>query len=225
MTLDQAARRRAFARWHRRVAFVVAAWLALLAATGLAINHAHGWGLDRAPLPGTLQRWVYGIDSGAQDVCAGTAVAARDCAGVFARLDLPSGSLLLSRSGLLLLDDAGQLVEKLAAGQLGLESLRAGLREGASVYLRDGRRTVRADAGMADWQTLAAEESDALNARPWHTADDAAEPISWERLLLDLHAARFLGPLASAFTDLMAGLILLLALSGLWLWRVKRQKG
>lgn len=53
-------------------------------------------------------------------------------------------------------------------------------------------------------------------------SDCAGDSISWERFLLDLHAARFLGGLASILTDLMGGLILLLALSGLWLWWLKR---
>jgi uncharacterized iron-regulated membrane protein len=45
--------------------------------------------------------------------------------------------------------------------------------------------------------------------------------ITWERFFLDLHAARFLGSFSRVFNDLMAGLILLLALSGFWLHRMK----
>jgi uncharacterized iron-regulated membrane protein len=37
-----------------------------------------------------------------------------------------------------------------------------------------------------------------------------------------MHAARFLGPLAKIFTDLVAGLILVMAVSGIWLYRLKR---
>lgn len=42
--------------------------------------------------------------------------------------------------------------------------------------------------------------------------------ISWERLVLDLHAARFLGSLALWFSDFMAGLLVLLSISGIWMW-------
>ena len=48
--------------------------------------------------------------------------------------------------------------------------------------------------------------------------------ISWERLLLDLHAARFLGPLAGLFSDLMALLIVVLAVTGYWTYRLTRLK-
>ena len=49
------------------------------------------------------------------------------------------------------------------------------------------------------------------------------ESISWERLLLDLHAARFLGPLARVFNDVAAAVILLLVVSGFWLYFVRRK--
>jgi uncharacterized iron-regulated membrane protein len=63
----------------------------------------------------------------------------------------------------------------------------------------------------------------ALDNRNWLLAGESPNLVSWERLLLDLHAARFLGPLAIVFSDLMAALILALALSGLWLFGVKRK--
>jgi len=55
---------------------------------------------------------------------------------------------------------------------------------------------------------------------PLTMADEFDETafISWERLLLDLHAGRFLGPLAAWFSDIMASLIIILSLSGIWLW-------
>jgi hypothetical protein len=51
-----------------------------------------------------------------------------------------------------------------------------------------------------------------------------AADLSWERLLLDLHAARFLGPAAWLANDLLAGLILVLGLTGGWLYLVKRRR-
>ena len=56
MTIDQARRLQIIARWHRRIALLVMAWLGFLALTGLFINHASGWGLDRARLAAPLHR-------------------------------------------------------------------------------------------------------------------------------------------------------------------------
>lgn len=223
MTIDQAQWRKAVARWHRRFAVLVSLWLVLLAASGVLINHAHDWGLDRSPLSAPLQRWVYGIESSGQDFCKTAVTTGLDCAGVFARLPLPMGALLLSEVSLFLLDDSGQLVEKLGVNNLGLSRLQAGFREGPRIYLRDEQKTVFTDTELIEKEVLDAQAAEALNGRDWQVRAGTGEAITWERFLLDLHAARFLGPLAKSLNDLMAGLILVLAFSGIWLYRLKRK--
>ena len=122
-----------------------------------------------------------------------------------------------------LVDERGALVEKLATAQLGLGELEAGLVDGSDLYLRDAQQVVRTDAELLDWQALDAAAIAQLEARSWQLRGRSGEAMSWERFLLDLHAARFLGPLAVWFNDLAAGLILLLAVTGAWLGRVKRK--
>jgi len=223
MTVDQARRRKTLARWHRRLAMFIFIWLMVLAVSGVLINHAHDWGLDQKHLSATLQRFVYGIENDGEDFCRTAAVTGAECAGIFARLPLQVGTLLLAENSLFLLDDAGQLVEKLAASQMGLGGLQAGYREGSRVFLRDVQNVVRSDAQLMDWVVLQPEVADKLNGRDWQVRGEAAQGISWERFILDLHAARFLGPLAKIFNDLMAGFILVLVVSGAWLYRQKRK--
>jgi hypothetical protein len=221
MTIDQARWRKAVARWHRRFAVIVSLWLVFLAGSGIVINHAHDWGLDRKPLSAALQRWVYGIETTGEQYCETAQTRKLDCSGVFARLILPAGTLLLNEVSLLLLDESGQLIEKLGVNQLGLDRLQAGYIEGSRVYLRDEQKTIITDTELMGRQLLDPQAAAALNGRDWQVRTNHAGNISWERLVLDLHAARFLGPLAKSFNDLMAALILVLALSGLWLYRLK----
>lgn len=223
MTIDQAVRRKTIARWHRRLAIFIAIWLVVLAVSGLLINHAHDLGLDRSPLPGPLQQLVYGIEKRDDDLCAAISNETMDCTGVFARLQLPGGLLLLSPDSLLLLDQSGQLLEKLITGNLGLGTLQAGFREGSRIYLRDARKTVMTDTDLMDAVVLDQQAVDDLDQADWQTQGPAMESIHWERLFLDLHAARFLGPYAKWFNDLMALLILSLAISGVRLYRLKRK--
>lgn len=222
MTIDQARNRKALARWHRRVAVFVGLWLAVLAVSGILINHAHDWRLDSKPLNPLLQRWVYGIEATGEDFCDAVPSIGMECTGIFARLPLPAGALLLAEHSLFLLDDSGQMVEKLIAGQLGLAALHAGLIEGPRIYLRDEHKVVRTDADLMSREILDQRDAEALRGLDWQVRIETADAITWERLLLDLHAARFLGPLAKLFNDLLAGLILLLAVSGAWLFRLKR---
>jgi uncharacterized iron-regulated membrane protein len=221
MTIDKAKRRKAIARWHRRFAIFISIWLVLLASSGLLINHANDWGLDSRPLAKPLQQWVYGIETEGADLCEPLTREGIACEQLFARLKLPVGVLLLGVRDLFLLDDSGQLVEKLSVRQFGLASLQAVFGEGSRIYLRDSSKTVLTTPDLLEGRVLDNAAVAQLDGMNWQTAEPAQESITWERFMLDIHAARFLGPAAKYFNDLMAVFILILALSGLWLFRAK----
>ena len=223
MTIDMFKRLQWIARWHRRIALLVCVWLVVLAATGLLINHANDWGLDRSVLSAPLQRLFYGIEPGGTEFCAQGADIGPGCAAVFGRLSLPAGELLLAPDQLYLIDSAGQLLEAVPVSQLGLNGLTGGRAEPDGIYLRDRDRNVHSDFEFMAWRALD-EGIEPAPGGAWQNRSQAAGGITWERLLLDLHAARFLGPLAGVFTDFMAILILVLALSGTWLWWLKRRR-
>ena len=46
--------------------------------------------------------------------------------------------------------------------------------------------------------------------------------ISWEKLILDIHAGRFLGVMGVLFMDLVAVIFMLLAATGTFIWFKKR---
>lgn len=223
MTVDQANRLKTLLRWHRRLAVVLMAWLAVLAATGIAINHANDWGLDRKPLPGLLTNWVYGMDGGPENYCRTAPQAGSECNAVFGRIALPSGELLLARNSLFLIDGAGRLVEKLPVTHAGLDVLMAGAVQGGAVYLRGESRTVRSSPELLVFRALDSEEAEESDRFNWQSGETEITVISWERLLLDTHAARFLGPFAKAFNDIVAGAILLLVISGFGLHILRKR--
>lgn len=223
MTVNQARRLRLMARWHRRVAVFMAAWLTVLAVSGILINHANDWGLDSRPLADPLQRWVYGIETNGNHYCETTPETGDECRDIFARLEISSGSVLLGVNSLFLTDSSGNVVERLPAAMAGLNSLDAAYADGPDIFLRDATRTVRTGPDLLDFSPLSAVESVSLDEVSWQKRPASSGVITWERLLLDLHAARFLGPLSKVFNDVAAGLILLLALSGAWLYRLKRR--
>jgi len=223
VTIDQARRLKLLARWHRRIALIVFAWVAALALSGVLINHANDLGLDRQPVAAPLQHLLYGIERDTENFCVFEALPAVDCGKIFARLALPEGELWLSGDVLYLLGADGVLIEKIGVSQLGLGELQAGLIDSSDIYLRDAARVVETDAALLNWRALEPAAAARLEQQPWQFNGGVAREISWERLLLDLHAGRFLGPLASGFTDLMGLLILLLTVSGFWIWQLKRR--
>ena len=221
MTINEARRLQAVARWHRRIAMAVMAWLVFLALTGLAVNHANGWGLDRARLAAPLQRLVYGIELDIPSYCELFPQVGEECSRVFASLELPFGRMLVADSSLLLMDGEGSLVERLPAVMTGLATIDAVFADGDAVFLRGGGRVVRADSELVEFEQVVDDGGFAVEPA-WQERPKSAAGVTWERFVLDLHAARFLGPLATWFNDLMAVLILLLAASGAWLHRLKR---
>lgn len=223
MTINQARRLQFVTRWHRRLAILVMAWLALLAASGILVNHAHDWGLDRKVLADPLQRWLYGIEGSNQSYCTTFPETGAACSDIFASLPLQSGILLLGEHSLFLLDESGGLLEKIPVASAGLTRLEAGYSQGTFVYLKGSEKTVRSDPDLLGFQALGESESEAMAGVDWKNRQHQLSAISWERFLLDLHAARFLGPLSKLFNDLAAGLILLLAASGAWLYRLRRR--
>ncbi|MDH3941846.1 MAG: hypothetical protein OET46_12720, partial [Xanthomonadales bacterium] len=119
---------------------------------------------------------------------------------------------------------AGQLVEKMSVSQFGLTRLQAAFQEGTRVYLRGAEKVVQTTPDLIEGQVLDPAAVLELDEKDWQAARSPAEAITWERFLLDLHAARFLGPAARLFNDLMAAFILILAMSGLWMYLVNRKK-
>ena len=219
MTVEQVKWLRFVARWHRRLALFVMLWLAALAVTGLLVNHANDWALDSAPLYPPVQRLVYGTVSAGENFCDGFPAAGADCRAIFARLEIAGGAVLLATHSLILVDDAGEPVERLPVGQAGLDTLKAAFASGDALYLSDGTQTVVTGPDLLDFTAV---DTDRLDGAEWIRPGASVDEITWERFLLDLHAARFLGPLAKAFNDLMAITILLLAVSGFWMHRIKR---
>lgn len=209
------------ARWHRRIALAVCVWLVLLAISGVIINHAHDWGLDQRSVPPALQRVVYGVLVTDNEACRYETVIGPGCTTVFAQLPVRTGTILLNPDFVFLLDAEEQLIETLSAGVLGLDRFEAVARQGNHLLLRDSSTILQADTGMVHWEVLGASAAHQFDGISWQTRGNAGTGISWERVLLDLHAARFLGPFGQAFTDLMGALLLLLAVSGVWLWWVK----
>jgi hypothetical protein len=232
--------------WHRYLGLAAALFVIVLAATGLLLNHTEELELDaiRVTSPALLD-W-YGVRA-PDHVLAYRAgnLTVIDAGG---RIFLPRGSLpnvegplhgavefagmvvVATGDQLLLLDPAGELVERLdGASGVPPDILSIGVTGDGTLALRtvQGIRVTDADflawqpaeAGDTQWATSTrptAGETEALN-RAWR-----GDGLPLERVMLDLHSGRILGHAGVYLMDAAAILFLVLAASGVWLW-IKRR--
>ena len=228
---------RSLRRWHRWFGLLVAIPALVLSLTGLLLNHLDGLGLRHRPLPlwlagiygVTEPLAVYGVhqdgrwwSQAADNLYRDTDVVA-DCRGAFAGVVVTQGVLVAGCGGnLLLLSPSGELLERLGR-DFGIPAFSLLGEAGDRVVVDTPSGPVQIDI-------------ESLTLKPWPDAWQPSVPqplpatlraalpgkvppeINWERLLLDVHAGRVLPLVGTLLMDLSAMLILVLAISGVWIW-------
>lgn len=232
-------RLRALRRWHRRVGVVAAIFFLLLAGSGLMLNHPQAFGLAQRKLHSSaLARW-YGFKprapqsmyaAGAHTLAWGNGTWLLDGRRVAEDADAPVGMVELASELYVATADAlfeygpdYRLVEKISSAALPAVPIRALGAEGDLLLLRTPGGTF-ASHDLLQWQRAAARQPRWSAAQPVPPAlrealASALLPgISLQQLLADAHSGRVLGATGPLLVDLLAVLLMFLALTGAWLF-------
>lgn len=235
---------------HRWLGAAVALLVLVVAATGLVLNHAVDWGLDRRPVRLAVLQAAYGVDAPAPthgySVGGGhwlSSTAERsywdtrmlaETGELLGVADSGEWILAVGRRAALLLDRGGTLVEQRTdvAGWPG--PISALYSDGSSFIIDTPRGRFRADPELLAWTPHGSEALPLPVAREplppalgeAVRADARARLLNWERVLLDIHSGRLPGRAGIIATDLLALALIGLAVSGLWLWvrHLRRQR-
>ncbi len=195
------------------VVFVV-----FLAATGIALNHAVDFGLDRKYL-----RWSWLLD--AYGMGEPGSFAGKVAVGSFAVVgDGRRVHVLL---------DSGELVESIDLGPaLPGDIERVGSAAGRAV-LQSAGRLFRSDAEVSGFAAWTEGDPAGVEWSPRVDRDAAGlevlqyewrgQGVSVERVLLDLHSGRILAAPGRLFLDIVAIGTILLGVSGLVMTRLRRR--
>lgn len=225
--------------WHARVGVLAALLFLLLSATGMMLNHTHALKLDHHQVRAAwLTRW-YGLDAdqnarvwplgkGALLTADqrwwldGNNIAEHRPAVIGAVEHAGMRYIATSNTLALYLPD-GQLVEKLDVTTLPgtpihrLGNTRHGIviETGAGEYIADERLEWRRHktSGVA-WSASRALRSD--ETKQW--AAMLAPGLSLEKVILDVHSGRILGRYGDLVMDVAAVVLMLLSLSGIWIY-------
>ena len=237
-------------RLHRSFGAFAAVFVLFMVVSGIAINHSNQLDLDQKPVSQPLLLDWYGIGepgsifsfaagnhwlsfAGSQLYLDGHAVTAVTT-GVGAVASDP-GIIVASSDELVLLDNDGKLIERLAFQPIGGGSIEAiGIHPPGGVVVKSMHKTWLTDSNLLTWTVL----EDTTRKSIWSRSAPAPEAIqlaitrhyrgenlNLEQLLLDLHSGRVFGSVGILIYDLLALAVGFLALSGLLLWLRGKSNG
>ncbi len=235
---------RSFYLWHKYMGVSAAAFVLLISITGLLLNHTNDFEFDK----GRVQaNWVldwYGIKAPEQifsfladgqyitlmgeDLYLNT----REIKGNYHQL---TGAILANdmfvvavNDSILLLTEDGEYIDYLG----GKDGVPAGIKQvgvdtKGFTIVQASNEYYQPDADFLHWQRRDDDMSDVR----WVTSSSISsefkaelqhhfrgEVLPTERVLLDLHSGRFFGGLGVWIFDIAAIILILLALSGTWIW-------
>jgi len=229
-------------RIHRTTGIAAAAFVLVLAISGLLLNHANALGLDRRYLSAGMLQALYGVSERPPAISFATAAGwvtgmgdtiyldarpvAEHPSALVGAVQVDDSLAVALEDALLLLTTAGETIEKLAAGQGIPAGLRgAGVAAQGGLALRTGERALRLDRDTLEQVPVSRERV------RWAAPASPPEPLmqrivarydgsrlSYERALLDLHSGRLLGAAGRLLFDAAGALLVVLAATGAWMW-------
>ncbi len=224
--------------WHRVLGALTALPLVWVMITGAALNHTVGWKLDQIHITHPWILRAYGMTpagdpsgllAGSHEVTEWDGQIFLDAAPLETTGSLlgaaadPDGVAVVTTHEVLLLDPSGALIESL--GSVSLPELPL-----TGVAVHEGKTLLENAAGWSqvgeDWLdfTPAAEAPFARQSLSPLANEDSKNRLraAWSRgglpasrVVLDLHAGRFLGPLTTWFYDIVVVCTLWLCLTGM----------
>lgn len=232
-------------RWHRRLGVVAAVVVVMLVLTGIVLNHSAELALDQRPVRQAVLLERYGVElpSVVAYAVGGDTLAlvggnrlflnehevAYCQAPLSAALQYGPGIVALCNDQLILLTPEGEVIERLDSAYGLPDAMTALGISGGVLWIAAGESFIQADLNSLDfadgkppkdvnWAEAVPVEP-ALKSRLVETY--LGNDVHWERLLLDLHSGRLFGQWGVYVVDVAAIILLLLALSGVWVWFTK----
>jgi hypothetical protein len=240
---------RSFYIWHRYMGISAALFALLIAATGLLLNHTEDFKLDSRYVNSDWVLDWYGIRAPEKLLsfaAAGQHVTLmgehlylnrkevdgefRDLVGAVRVHDM---FVVAVSDAILLLTPRGDIVERLGEEDgvpAGIR--RIGIDEKQRLIAETSLDYYQADADFIKWQrwqqapqSVQWARSGALDPRLVLSLQQhyRGEVLPMERVVLDLHSGRFFGKAGPWVFDIAALLLMLLSLTGTWIWLKRRR--
>lgn len=232
-------------KWHRRIGLLASIFIIFLVFTGIVLQHSDELGLPTSHLTNTWLLKYYGIKpnpittyqlgnrtiSHAGDTLylSGKPFTS-ERENIFGAIEFNNQIIIAVNSALLLIDQEGNLIDEvstqdgLVEAPLGIALSKTGL-----PVIRGVNTYWQGDSTLTDWQILAgphpkwsAPSISLPSLKQTIETHDMSQQISMERFILDAHSGRVFGKYGVFIIDAAAILLLILSITGIWLWALRR---
>lgn len=220
-------------RWHRRLGLAAALILLLVSVTGVMLNHTGGLALAQQYPQSGFWLWPYAVQtnkgfvltdrviySAAQQVYLNDALLP-DCTPPVTGVAEQGTQLFVLCAAQLLFFEQADLVENIPASLLG-NALQGIAEQDGQIYVLNAGAWQALDANsltLGEVQAITPQVSAPQVLPPGYQHNRV---ISWQKVLQDLHSGRFFGAAGVYVVDTAALILVLLALSGFWIWYSRR---
>ncbi len=240
---------RSFYVWHRYMGIGAALFTLIIAFTGILLNHTDDFRFNDSHVQ---SEWIldwYGIEAPEQllsfpvgehhitlmgdDLYLDRKEIGDDYRDLTGALQFGDMLVVSVNNHILLLTPRGEMIERLKRSDgvpAGIEQI--GLDAEGKLAVRTLHEIYRPDNDFIRWQRLDNNDSDIRWATPEPLEPQLkkllrnhfrGEVLPVERVLLDLHSGRFFGKIGPWLFDIAAALLILLSLTGSWIWLRRRR--
>ncbi len=236
-------------KWHRRIGLLASAFIVFLVITGIALQHSDDFNLNTQYLSSSWLLKYYGIKPnpittyqlGNQTIShAGESVylsgkpITHEVTAIHGAIkhvaDTNSEIIIASLNSLIVIDLEGHIIDEITT-QDGLQEAPIGiaLSKNNTPVVRGINTYWESLGDLTSWQKLQGPHprwvAPAITLpalRQVIESHDMSKQINLERFLLDAHSGRVFGKFGIYIIDVAAILLLILSITGIWLWVVRR---
>jgi len=227
--------------WHRNLGMFILIVVSLLAITGIALNHSddlhlnkkfvkwnwvfnlYGLKTPKNILTFSLDgNWVYKVGSTLYlndfeiQHTGGQLVAATKLSNLY---------IIVLQNDILLINYDGELIDQLSDTTDYLQDIQAAGINQSKLVIKTANQIIESDDEFLEWELSKSQNIiwlSSQNAPAYVLAqidrNFRGSGLSYERIILDLHGGRVFGKAAVYFWDLCAIGLLMMCLSGAWMW-------
>ncbi len=232
-------------KWHRRIGLLTTLFIVFLVLTGIALQHSDQLNLPTKFLSNSLLLNYYGIKpnpittyqlgnrtisfAGKRIYLSGKLTTAYSEV-VHGAVLIRDEIIIATNHSLIVIDLHGNIIDEITTQDGLVESpLGIALSQSGTVVIRGVNKYWEGSDSYTQWHVYQGAHPKWVAAtitlpalKQVIESQDMSQQISLERFILDAHSGRFFGKYGVYIIDIAAILMLGLAITGIWLWSVRR---